>query len=159
MSTAVRHVHHVPHRYHVLLRHEPRQAILRTGFLAQAGTDQQDPVREGRDPLGAGETETEEAVFEGEEAGEGGEVGAEQEWGQRSLREVIGDGVLDVLVEGGAVYLWSGVAQERVVVWSSALGAFVHSATGCWPYRLGFLLRYTQLGGVPLLYHYSNPST
>jgi len=90
--SAVRHVYHVPDWYHVVLRHEPRQSILGAGFLAQARTDVQDPVRERGDPFRAGEVAAAETVPEREEIGEGGPDGAEEERGGGQLR---GDSVLN----------------------------------------------------------------
>ena len=44
-SRLVRHVHHVPDRHHVLLRHKPGFTLRCTGLLAQAWTNAHSAIR------------------------------------------------------------------------------------------------------------------
>lgn len=72
-SPQVRHVHHVPHRDHVLLRHEPGLTLRRAGLLAQARPNPHAAVRARGDLRGTGAPESATTGHQGAEVGGGAE--------------------------------------------------------------------------------------
>ncbi|KAK3295813.1 uncharacterized protein B0H64DRAFT_155357 [Chaetomium fimeti] len=96
------HVRHVPHRDHVLLRHQPRQPLLRPRLLAQGRERQQAAGRARRDPCRAREAARPQAVSEGPAAGRRcARCGAQPESGAGAGAAVGRVGVSSRLGRGG----------------------------------------------------------